>query len=114
MSLGVFYQKGMKNSSKNSIDSIKTVQSFNLNGYLVKIRLFKQIGLLLLCSHCFQSNIKKKRGQQHEYSKIGTKNGVIRFVVGRFLPKGDEKFVKKRRDPKMGTVNEVSNTRATQ
>ena len=71
----------------DSIDSIKTVQSFNLNGYLVKIRLFKQIGLLLLCSHCFQSNIKKrKRGRQHEYSKIGTKNEV--FFKNDFFLKG--------------------------
>ena len=64
-------------------------------------------------------NRYNRRGQQHRYNEIGTKNkvktknnfflkGVIKFVIGRFFLKGVDKFVKKRRGPKIGTIGEVS------
>ena len=32
----------------------------------------------------------------------------MKFVIGRFYLKGDDKFVKKRRGSKMGTIGEVN------
>ena len=32
----------------------------------------------------------------------------MKFVIGRFYLKGDDKFVKKRQGPKMGTIGEVN------
>ena len=107
-------------------NKVKTKNNFFLKGVIKFVigRFFLKGDDKFVKKKARSKNRYNRRGQQHGYNEIGTKNrvkiknnfflkGVIKFVIGRFFLKGDDKFVKKkRRGPKIGkkigTIREVN------
>ena len=90
-------------------NKVKTKNNFFLKGVIKFVigRFFLKGDDKFVKKKARSKNRYNRRGQQHGYNEIGTKNrvkiknnfflkGVIKFVIGRFFLKGDDKFVKKK------------------